>query len=241
MNPSERPQLDVFACHQTTMHRLMHRFIDRYDAGLRLAEAIEDRFPGKPFGGGVTALGLGAVPVAGVIAARQELPLGVLFAESLVAPDVPHRSLGAVSEGDVVVVDARALARTGVEEQELTELVASAILRISRSADSLEDADRAALPVAPTADALLVSDGLADPLCILAAARALRDHGAGSVTVAAPMVEHAELASLAIATDSLVSVVVSNGPIFEDDWYADQRSVSDEEARTLLRGVRVGL
>jgi putative phosphoribosyl transferase len=219
----------------------MHRFVDRYDAGLCLAQAVEERYSPDAFSSGVMAAGLSSLPIAGVIAARRDLPVGLLLVEPIAAPDVPDRPLGAVAEGGVVVVDARSVARTGVTDQELGALIERASIQLDRVGGQLRDDERQAWPTEPDGRMLLVSDGLVPSLSLLAAARTLRDRGSGPVVLAAPVIEHAELASLAMGIDALVSVSVSSDQAPLGGWYADARTVGVEEARTLLRGVRINL
>lgn len=213
--------------------RVMHGFVDRYDAGLRLADAILERHAPSHFSA-VAAVGGPGAPVAGVVGAKLGLPVCLVQAEPFVLPDVPERVLGAVADGEVVVADARAVARTGLRERELAELADHALGRLAHRQGPLGPCgfDRI-----PGNHALAVCDGLQDPMCLVAAARTLRQQGARTVVLALPVLEHAALPAYAAAFDEVISIFVSAEPPHPDAWYADDRAVSDEEVATLIRGI----
>ena len=98
------------------------RFRDRDDAGRRLAEALGARVPDRS---GVVVLGLprGGVPVARHVANALGAPLDVLCVRKLGLPSRPEFGMGAIGEGDVCVLDRNVVARAGVSEAAIDEVV----------------------------------------------------------------------------------------------------------------------
>ncbi|MDQ3537476.1 MAG: phosphoribosyltransferase, partial [Actinomycetota bacterium] len=81
------------------------RFADRRDAGQQLARRLGNLRDKAVV---VLALPRGGVPVAAEVAAALHAPLEVFVARKLGAPGRPELGIGAVAEGDVVVLDDRA-------------------------------------------------------------------------------------------------------------------------------------
>ena len=95
-------------------------FIDRADAGRQLA----GRLPHLR-GEDVVVLGLprGGVPVAFEVAKALGAPLDVILVRKLGVPFQPELAMGAVGEGDVLVLTEAGVWRAHVSEAELTEIV----------------------------------------------------------------------------------------------------------------------
>jgi putative phosphoribosyl transferase len=82
------------------------RFADRKQAGSQLAERLELLGLHDPI---VVALPRGGVPVAAEVAARLGAPLDVLVVRKIGHPHQPELAVGALGEGDVVVLDQHAI------------------------------------------------------------------------------------------------------------------------------------
>src|SRR5688572_4090626 len=131
-------------------------FVDRADAGRRLAERLDDyRSDPPPI---VLALPRGGVPVAFEVASRLGAPLDVLIVRKLGMPGDEELAIGAIASGGVTVlnddlVDALAVPLNVVEavaERERVELVRR---------EQLYRGDRPALDVAGRT-VIVVDDGL---------------------------------------------------------------------------------
>ena len=80
-------------------------FIDREDAGRRLAEAVQEAGPfRRPI---VLALPRGGVPVAAHVARALEAPLDVMIVRKLGMPGQPELAIGALGpSGEIVLNEA---------------------------------------------------------------------------------------------------------------------------------------
>jgi putative phosphoribosyl transferase len=204
-------------------------FVDRRDAGRRLARQLE------PLRGhDVVVLGLprGGVPVAYEVARALSAPLDVVVVRKLGVPSQPELAMGAVGEGGVTVVDERVVALAGVgpdvvaraEERERAEVVQRA--RRFRG-------DRPRVPLAGRT-AVVVDDGIATGSTARAAAAVVRAQGAGRVVLAAPVCARESARALAGEFDEVVCLEVPQRFAAVGRFYEDFRPTADEEVVALL-------
>lgn len=162
--------------------RALHPFDDRHDAGRRLAAHLLHYRDQSPL---VLALPRGGIPVAYEVARALGAPLDVLVVRKLGAPSQPELGIGAIAEGDVLLVDDRSLGLLGLERRDLEPVLAS---------ERAELADRVARyrQGRPALDVrgrtvLLVDDGLATGVSARAAVAAARAQAPARVVLAAPV------------------------------------------------------
>jgi putative phosphoribosyl transferase len=210
-------------------------FADRRDAGMALAQRLSGRAFVAPL---VVALPRGGVPVAYEIARALGAPLDVLVVRKLGASGNPELGVGAIAEGGVAVIDAAAVARAGMSEAALAEVM-------RRERDALRAAvaryrgTRPRVPVRART-AIAVDDGLATGLTALAAIRALRGWGGARVIVAVPVGAGDSIAMLAAEADEVIAHTVPTRLRAVGYWYRDFAPVSDEEVLELLASSREG-
>jgi predicted phosphoribosyltransferase len=166
-------------------------WIDRVDAGEALARILAGRKAEYDL---VVGLPRGGVVLAGVVAARLELPLDVVLTRKIGAPGNPEYGIGSVApDGEMIVNQAAARATRAGEDY---------ILR-TRDAELATIAEResylkAAGPRRAVRDksVLVVDDGLATGVTARAAALYLKRQGASKVTLAVPVAAADSLDSL---------------------------------------------
>ena len=205
------------------------RFVDRHDAGCRLAAALVEVAPADAV---ILALPRGGVPVAREIARALGAPLDILAVRKLGAPGNPEFGVGAIAEGGVVVVHEEVARRVGLVGATLEEA-------IRRERDELDRrvacyrGGREAVPL-DGVTAVLVDDGVATGFTEIAAVRAARERGAARVIVAVPIGASESIRRLRGEADEVVCLVQANRLVGVGRWYDDFRALSDEEVVTLL-------
>src|SRR3954454_8497682 len=107
-------------------------FVDRRDAGRRLAESLRTVMSEK-----VVVLGLprGGVPVAFEVAQALQAPLDVLLVRKLGVPFQPELAMGAIGEDGVRVLNERVLAQVEVDANELSDTEARERQELKRRAE----------------------------------------------------------------------------------------------------------
>jgi predicted phosphoribosyltransferase len=119
-------------------------FRDRREAGVLLADAVAEVIGEED----CLVLGLprGGVPVAEEVARGLGVPLDVLVVRKLGVPWQPELAFGAVSTGDVVVLNDDVVSGTGLEAGEIEAIVARERRELARR-EKLFLGGRAPLPV----------------------------------------------------------------------------------------------
>ncbi|WP_372790291.1 phosphoribosyltransferase family protein [Paraconexibacter sp.] len=204
-------------------------FTDRRHAGRALAERVR-RFAGeRPV---VVALPRGGVPVGFEVARELAAPLEILAVRKLGAPGNPELAVGAIAENGSFVLDAAAAERTGMTQT----LLDATVDREARELRRRQLSYRHGRPGIEVRDrtVIVVDDGLATGLTMLAAVRSLRATGAARIIVAVPVGAPETVAYLSEEADEVVCHTTPDDLRGVGLWYRDFAPVSDAEVLSLL-------
>ncbi len=204
-------------------------FIDRADAGRRLAERLR-----QLRGRDVVVLGLpgGGVPVAFEVAAELRAPLDVIVVRKLGVPVQPEYGFGAIGEDHVRIIDDYVIRQTRLTEAEIAAVEAREHAALDRRVRRLRGG-RPAVPLAGRT-AVIVDDGIATGSTALAACAVVRARGASRVVLAVPVGSVEGVASLRRVADEVVCPYTPAGFFAIGEWYADFSQLTDEEVTALL-------
>jgi predicted phosphoribosyltransferase len=210
-------------------------FADRAEAGVKLARLIRKLKLRPP----VRVLGLprGGVPVAREVARALEAPLDVMAVRKVAMPGESELAIGAVAPFGVVVRDP--YARQFAPADEAFEAL---VLQEHGELERRERAYRAGLP--PLAlqgcTVVLVDDGLATGMTMLAAVRAARRAGAMTVVAAAPIGSAQAAALLGPEADRVDILRIPAELHSVGEWYRDFAQTEDAEVLRILTEARTG-
>ena len=208
-------------------------FLDRRDAGRRLAERLEHLRETNPV---VIGLPRGGVPVAYEVATALDAPLEVAIVRKLGAPFQPEYAIGAIGEEDVVFLNPDVVGILSLSDQEL-ELVMSRERSELERRQRLYRGDRAPLPVRGRT-VILVDDGIATGASASAAARILRRRGAARVVLAVPVGPPGAGERFGEELDELICLEAPEDFFAVGPYYEHFGQTSDEEVVHLLRAAR---
>lgn len=213
--------------------RTEERFVDRADAGRRLAARL-DHLRGQD----VVVLGLprGGVPVAAPVAAALGAPLDVVVVRKLGVPWQPELAMGALGEDGVLVLDEDVLGSTRLTAEDVDAVADRERVELGRRTARFRG-DRARVPVAGRT-AVVVDDGVATGSTARAACRVVRAHGAARVVLAVPVAPEGWERRMAGVADELVAVSTPAGFRAIGQFYDDFRQTGDEEVVTCLEQAR---
>jgi predicted phosphoribosyltransferase len=210
-------------------------FLDRYDAGRRLAGALS-HYANQP---DVLVLGLprGGVPVAYEVARALHAPLDVFLVRKLGFPGHPELAMGAIATGGVRILDRQLIQMYGVPADAI-ELVTTQERQELARRERLYRDDRPP-PDVRGRTAILIDDGLATGSTMRAAVEALREEGARRIVVAVPVAPLDTCEAMKDEVDEIVCAVTPEPFRAVGIWYADFSETMDDEVRDLLsRGER---
>jgi len=205
------------------------KFLDRNDAGRRLARALECWRGKRPI---VFAIPRGAVPMGKVIADALEGELDVVLTRKLGAPGNREYAIGAVAETGWSVVSDDA-ERVGATQDYIDRVIAAEMATMQRR--------RAAYtPVRPPLDpagriAIVVDDGLATGATMVAALHALRARAPERLVCAVPVASPDAIDRVRRYADEIFCLHTPIDFRAVGDYYVDFGQVDDDEVVAVLR------
>jgi predicted phosphoribosyltransferase len=207
------------------------QFIDRRDAGRRLAEAL-GFLRGRP-GLVVLAVPRGGVVVGAEVARALKAPLDIVIARKIGAPDNPELAIGAVAPDGTAVFDDEMVQSLGISERYKQAAAEQARQEIERRL-RLYRGDRPPLDVAGKT-AILTDDGVATGMTTLAAIRYLRKQRPRELVLAVPVGPPDTVAMLSREVDRAVVLYMPEVFWAVGAFYQRFEQTSDEEVVALLR------
>jgi putative phosphoribosyl transferase len=203
---------------------------DRVDAGRQLARLLT-HYANRP-NVIVLALPRGGVPVAAEVARALNAPLDIFLVRKLGLPSHPELAMGAIAEGNAVVLNEDVIASFGiptdtveqVEVRERAELVRrERLYRGTRKAPPLEGRT-----------VILIDDGLATGSTVEAAILALRSLKPARIVVATPVGAAESCDRIGLLADELVCARTPEIFSAVGQWYSNFAETTDEEVTQLL-------
>ncbi|HEV2522825.1 MAG TPA: phosphoribosyltransferase [Candidatus Acidoferrales bacterium] len=206
-------------------------FLDRIDAGRRLAEQLYTYANDKD----VIVLGIprGGVPVAFEVAAVLEAPLDVFVVRKLGVPKQEELAFGAIASGGVRFLDKQIVESVGISAMEIEMIAARERHELDRR-ERLYRGGRPPLQVQGKT-VILVDDGIATGASTQAAITALRQLKPGRIVLAAPVAPASTCKRLRPEVDDLVCLDAPPSFYAIGEFYEDFSQVSDQEVTSLLR------
>ena len=213
-------------------------FIDRYDAGQKLAQLLLDYANES----NVVVLGLprGGVPVAYEIAKKLNVPLDVCLVRKLGFPGNREVAMGAVAESrliqdddsHVTIVDRARVKTKGIKD----ELVLAIAAREKAELRWRESCYRHYRPMLKVTEriVIVVDDGMATGLTMHAAVEALNRCQPAKIVIATPVASSQAIALVENLVDDLVCVLTPPSFGAVGCWYENFDQVADREVCDLL-------
>ena len=209
------------------------RFADRREAGERLARVLASYLHPQE-DACVVALPRGGVAVAAPIARFLNFPIRVLIVRKVGMPHNPEAAVCALAEEGVVVCD-----EDGRERVPPEWLASTIELAQQELAERSERLAPWRIKSPPPSTAIVVDDGAATGLTILAAIAALREKGVARVVVALPVAPLEVGHLLRTRADEVVILHESADFLGAVSAYYDHfPQLSDEEVMRLLTSVQ---
>lgn len=203
-------------------------FVDRHDAGKRLAERLRQYTKSCI----VLALPRGGVVVGYEVAKALHARLDILVVRKLGVPWQKELGIGAVSEDGSMFVDHEASMRLGIGEGIIASIKEEEEKEMKRRIQVYRKGKP--LPKLSRKKVILVDDGVATGVTMLAAIQTAKQHHAKVLIAAAPVCSKETAEEIRQEVDSFVCLhevwdMQSIGMYYENFW-----QVEDEEVGTLL-------
>jgi predicted phosphoribosyltransferase len=204
-------------------------FIDRADAGRRLAQALTPTLKPPCVVAGIPR---GGVAVALPIVERFHFPLTVVYARKLTTPMVPELAFGAIDEDGQAIVDAKSVAMLDLSSADIEQAKQRVSKEIRRRMETYRVPGLG--PYLPDMAVALVDDGLATGLTMRAALQYARRRGAREIIVAVPCASTVAAREFEHTADRFVSLLVDPNFSAVGEYYRDFSPVSDAQVIAML-------
>jgi putative phosphoribosyl transferase len=217
----------------------MEPYVDRVDAGRRLAPLVAAALSpgdGTPL---VLALPRGGVPVGAEVAAALAAPLDVLLVRKLGVPERPELAFGAIASGGARVLNREIVLAAGLNDAAIAHVTDAEERELQRREQRYRG-DRAT-PAVAGRTVVVVDDGLATGATMRVAVLALRDRGAARVIAAAPVGSEEACSLLNAEADAVACAIVPRHFKAVGAWYKQFKPVPDEEVGAILRQAWTGI
>jgi putative phosphoribosyl transferase len=208
-------------------------FYDRTDAGRRLAKLLKRRIQGLCI---VLAIPRGGVVVGYEVAKELGCPLDVVISRKVGAPAQPELAVGAVAEDGVVFVEEEIAGLVGVSRDYVERRAREELREVRRRAEEYRGGRE--MPDLSGKTVILVDDGLATGLTMMAAVHMARNKGAEKVVVAVPVSPPETVAKLRRHADEVICLETPTNFYAIGQFYDRFDQLTDEETNSILRKSR---
>ena len=203
-------------------------FASRHDAGIKLGHHLLEEGVKVDL---VVGLPRGGVIVAAEVAHLLRCPLDVLVVRKIGHPLHREFAVGAMAEGDVVLLDESLMGSNPGARARLEEVISEEKERLWQYQIKFHEAKGADIRGRTV---LLVDDGLATGATMEAAALSARKRGARETIVAVPVASTSAVRRLRKVADEVIALLVDPGFEAVGVYYERFSQTTDEEVLNLL-------
>ena len=207
-------------------------FEDRREAGRQLAKALIKRgYKGE----NTLVLGIprGGLVVAGEVAKALSAELDVILSRKLRAPYQPELGIGAVVDGDHLLLNEELIRTVGINQEYLNREIAFQKGEIERRLRFYRG--HRPPPEVAGKTVIVVDDGIATGYTFRASLESLRQRHPDRLVAAAPVAARDSAEMLTAFADEIVCLNTPLSFFAVGAWYKSFEQVSDEEAVAILQ------
>ena len=205
------------------------RFVDRTDAGQRLAERLLPYAASDPI---VLGLPRGGVPIAAQVARALDAPLDIIMVRKLGVPFQPELAMGAIGEDEVRVLNEEVIRLAHVTPHDISRVETAEREEMRRRVTRFRVHHRRRDLRGRTV--LIVDDGLATGSTAIAACEVARALGALHVVVAVPVAPPDAAAKLADHADEFIVLESPSNFSAVGQFYENFGQVTDHVVLDIL-------
>lgn len=215
----------------------LNGFRNRTEAGRILAELLATDGHVEKQESIVLGISHGGACVAAEVARRLSLPFDLLPVGTLDISGRKGTTTGAVTSNGTVVFEHDPIDEIGADPEDLRDEIYAELRHLANLEMEYRRTTGTSLSVEGK-KIVIVDDGAATGVRLLAAIRDAKFRRAASVIVALPVASREALHLIREATDDTVCVLVSGAFSSVGEWYSDFRRVDDREVTGLLEDMR---
>jgi predicted phosphoribosyltransferase len=204
-------------------------FKDRTDAGQQLAYILDDHNIEADI---VLAIPRGGLPLGRIVADRLHLPLDIVSARKIGAPQNQELAVGAVASGGTVWLNDSLIDELELEDRYLEDQIEhqcqAALEKVKRYRGDRPPVEYGGKTV------LIVDDGMATGATTIACIRQIKNAGAERVILAVPVAPSDTVERLRTEADEVVCIEIPSHFGAVGQFYESFEQVSDEQAKAYI-------
>ena len=210
-------------------------FENRHEAGRQLAMELAE-YSNQSVA--VLAIPNGGVPVAIEVASALKADLDVIVCRKIPIPLAPEGGLGAIADDGTTILNEAAVKSTGLTKPQI-DYEASKVRTEIKQRSILYKGDRPLVSITGRT-VIIVDDGLASGITMMAAVESVRHRGPKEVVAAVPTAPATAVKWLESAADRVVTCTTAHVPRFRiADYYRYWYDLSDDEVVRYLNQWRM--
>lgn len=208
----------------------MDKYIDRHDAGKKLAKFLS-AYKNKQ---DTIALALprGGVPVAYEIAKALLIPMDVFIVRKLGVPGHEELAMGAIASGGVTYYNDEIVSQLNLSPGAISEVIASEEKELKRREENYRGENP--FPDLKGKTVILIDDGIATGATTRAAIKALKKQNPKRIVLAVPVAAASTVAEMAKEVDEIICPLKPINFYAVGLWYDNFSQTTDEEVAVLL-------
>ncbi|HHU31465.1 MAG TPA: phosphoribosyltransferase [Clostridia bacterium] len=205
------------------------KFANRTEAGKNLAEVLAKEKYNDPL---VLAIPRGGVVVAHPVAQALAAELDIIIPRKIGSPYNPEIAIGAIAPDGTVVLNRSLITYLKLTEEDLKSLIDQEMHEIERRTKTYRGT--AEPPLVNDRSVILVDDGIATGLTVLAALKGLKMQKPSQLILAVPVAPQDTLDRLYPEVDDIVCLLIPGDFQAVGQFYTSFDQTSDEEVLRLL-------
>ena len=210
-------------------------FENRRDAGRQLAARLTEYNEKSVV---VLAIPNGGVPVALEVASALKADLDVVVSRKIPMPLSPEGGFGAVADNGTIILNEHEVKRLGLSQQQI-EYEARKVREKVKQRSMLYKGDRPLTKLSGRT-VIVVDDGLASGVTMIAAVESVRHRGCREIVVAVPVASAIAMKEVLPVAGKVVTCATGFAPKFYiSDFYRLWHDLSDEEVVQYLKQWRM--
>jgi len=208
---------------------MLETFIDRKDAGIKLAAALSDYITKDSI---VMALPRGGVVLGYKIAKKFKLPLDVFISRKIRHPFNPEYAIGAITETGHILINEQSISSISISGDYLVKEISEEKKLIADKINIFREGKP--LPNLNSKDIILVDDGIATGYSITATIESLRQLKVANIILAVPVASIDIIESLTKIVDKIFVLLSPPYLSAVGEFYSDFSQVTDDEVIEIL-------
>ena len=204
-------------------------FQDRKDAGQKLAQELKKHKLNNMI---VLGLPRGGIPVAYEVAKELGAPLSLVAARKLGVPFHEELGFGAIAPNNTLYINEDLVRSLGITQDQINLVVEKESKELERRTQLY--LGHKVLPDLKNKTVVLVDDGLATGVTMLAAIKYVKNFKPKEIILAVPVSAEDTLQNLSKEVDKVICLLSSKEFYAVGQWYGDFDQTSDEEVIRLL-------